>query len=161
MISKISPDIVAHRAVGRRVDDDAGVIRRVDIAVLLPVEGVGLVEGRLPAPAGEVADQLLGGGDRERPAAEQLVHPPAHHAVELLRGVHPGNEPRLAHALGRTETWLFESDEQMIRAALASDAPTPISYATPKPDDVLAFVADKEINILAFLVDVMLEVEFL
>ena len=27
--------------------------------------------------------------------------------------------------------------------------------------DVLAFVADKEINILAFLVDVMLEVEFL
>ena len=30
---------------------------------------------------------------------------------------------RLAHALGRTETWLFESDEQMIRDALASGHP--------------------------------------
>ncbi|MFN7977420.1 MAG: molybdopterin-dependent oxidoreductase [Vicinamibacterales bacterium] len=30
---------------------------------------------------------------------------------------------RLAHALGRTEPWLFESDESMIRAALASGHP--------------------------------------
>lgn len=30
---------------------------------------------------------------------------------------------RLAHALGRTETWLFESDESMLRAALASGHP--------------------------------------
>jgi len=30
---------------------------------------------------------------------------------------------RLAHALGRTEPWLFESDESMLRAALASGHP--------------------------------------
>ena len=47
-------------------------------------------------------------------------------------------------------------------AALASSLYRYLSKRIPPtPAEVDAFVADKEINILAFLVDVMLEVEFL
>ena len=52
---------------------------------------------------------------RRRPAIEPRGESVSN--TELFR--------RLARALGRTEAWLFESDESMLRAALASGDPVP------------------------------------
>ncbi len=50
--------------VGRRIDHHFGPVGRVDVPMLLPVEGVGLVEGRAVAAGMKVPDHaaVIGGG---------------------------------------------------------------------------------------------------